>query len=93
MAFRISLLLNCLLFAFLIGTLVYLEQVQAEDVVRITLTSDQVHGSALGPLANDLQRFTGKEAYAIRLNGTNDFNATKWQLRIDNKSAKLPPED
>jgi hypothetical protein len=83
-----SFLLSCLFFL----AVVTIIDERSKDVVRITLTSADVYGYDLGPFARQLELYTGKEAYAVRLNGTNNANATKWRLVVDDKSAIAPVE-
>lgn len=85
MAVKLSLICNILLSALLVGVSAALVRATDEDAVRITLTSDQIYGYKLGPFVHDLQDLTGKEAIAVRLNGTSDANATKWQLRLEDR--------
>lgn len=73
-----SLVLNFLFAGLLIMTFAMLVKERSKDVVRVTVTDAEVRRSAL-----ELQRITGKVAYAYPVG---DSNEPLWRITIDDKS-------
>ena len=79
--YQLSILCNiCLCLVLLMMVAVLIEE-RSKDVIRFKVSSDEVYGYELGPTVAHLQAITGKEAYAVPLNG-NNVTAKRWQVRF-----------
>jgi hypothetical protein len=57
---------------------------RSRDIIRFTVSSEQMYGYDVAPTAYALQRITGGEVIATPLGG-NSFNAKRWRIQVERK--------